>query len=122
MRDDRTRLQDILEAIEHIEKYATRGRDAFQQDELVQTWIIHYLLVLGEAASGLSADFRKRHPEKQWAEAVGRRNILIHRYFGVELDLVWPVVENDLPVLKRLVQDILAAELPPASDAEPNSG
>ena len=54
MRDDRTRLQDILEAVEHIEKYGARGRAAFERDELVQTWIIHYLLVLGEAASGLS--------------------------------------------------------------------
>lgn len=109
MRDDRSRLQDILEAIERIEKYAARGRAAFEQDELVQTWIIHYLMVLGEAASGLSADFRSRHPEKAWAEAVGRRNILIHRYFGIALDLVWPVVENDMPILKRMVQEILAA-------------
>jgi uncharacterized protein with HEPN domain len=115
VRDDRARLQDILEAVERIEKYAARGRPAFERDELVQTWIIHYLLVLGEAAGGLSVDFRKRHPEKVWAEAVGRRNILIHRYFGVEVDLVWPVVENDLPALKRMVRDILAGEYPPDS-------
>ena len=108
MRDDRTRLEDILEAIDRIEKYASRGRAEFERDELVQTWIIHYLLVLGEAASGLSADFRSRHPEKAWAEAVGRRNILIHRYFGIELELVWPVVEDDLPVLKKKIQQILA--------------
>lgn len=115
MRDDRTRLQDLLEAVERIEKYAVRGRAAFEQDELVQTWIIHHLLVLGKAAGGLSEDFRKRHPEKVWAEAVGRRNILIHRYFGIEVDLVWPVVEDDLPTLKKMVQDILAEEYPPDS-------
>ena len=115
MRDDRARLQDILETVEHIEKYAARGRVAFEQDELVQTWIIHFLIILGEAASGSSAEFRKRHPEKVWAEAVGRRNILIHQYFGIEVDLVWPVVENDLPVLKRMVQDVLAADYPPDS-------
>jgi uncharacterized protein with HEPN domain len=50
-----------------------------------------------------------------WAEAVGRRNILIHQYFGIEVDLVWPVVEDDLPVLKRMVQSLLAAEYPPDS-------
>jgi uncharacterized protein with HEPN domain len=83
---------------------------------LVQTWIIHHLLVLGEAAGGLSADFRKRHPERAWTEAVGRRNILIHRYFGIELELVWLVVENDLPVLQRMIHDILAGEYPPDSD------
>ena len=116
MRDDRTRLQDILESVERIETCAARGRAAFEQDDLVQTFIIYYLLVLGEAARGLSVDFRTRHPEKVWAEAVGRRNILIHRYFGVDVDLIWPVVENDLPVLKRMVQDILAGEYPPDSD------
>jgi uncharacterized protein with HEPN domain len=115
MRDDRTRLQDILEAVDHIDKYAVLGRGEFERDELVQTWIIHFLLILGEAASGLSVEFRKRHPERVWAEAVGRRNILIHRYFGVDVDLVWPVVENDLPVLKRIAQDILAGEYPPDS-------
>ena len=100
MRDDRTRLQDDLEAVERIGKHAARGRAAF---------------VLGEAASGLSVDFRKRHPERVWAEAIGRRNILIHRYFGVEADLIWPVVEEDLPGLKRMVQDILAGEYPAES-------
>ena len=113
MRDDRTRLQDILEAVDHVDRYAVLGRDEFERDELVQTWIIHFLLILGEAARGLSVEFRKRHPEKVWAEAVGRRNILIHRYFGVDVDLVWPVVENDLPALKRMVHEILAAEYPP---------
>ena len=111
MRDDRARLQDILEAIEHIEKYAVRGPAAFDQDELVQTWIVHYLLILGEAASGLSPDFRASYPDKTWAEAIGRRNILIHHYFGIELDLVWRVVEHDLPVLKKRVQEILAGKV-----------
>jgi len=82
VRDDRTRLEDTLEAIDCIERYAIHGRAAFEKDELVQTWIIHYLLILGEAAAGLSADFRKRHSEKVWAEAVGRRNILIHDTLG----------------------------------------
>jgi uncharacterized protein with HEPN domain len=58
VREDRARLHGILEAIEHIEPYAVRGRAAFEQDELVQTWIVHHLLILGEAASGLSPGFR----------------------------------------------------------------
>jgi uncharacterized protein with HEPN domain len=60
----------------------------------------------------LSAEFRKQHPERAWAGAVGRRNILIHRYFGIELDLVSRVVEHDLPLLKKMIQDILAGENP----------
>lgn len=54
MKDDAGRLQDILEAVQRIEKYAGRGRAAFNYDELVQTWILHYLQIIGEAASGIS--------------------------------------------------------------------
>ena len=50
MRDDRERLQDILEAIEKIEKYASQGRHAFDTDELIQSWIVNHLRILGEAA------------------------------------------------------------------------
>ena len=54
MRDEEERLQDILEAISQIEKYAVRGQEEFQQNELVQVWIIHHLQIIGEASSNLS--------------------------------------------------------------------
>jgi len=50
MRDDRERLQNILEAIGRIEKYASRGREAFQRDELIQNWMVRHLQIVGEAA------------------------------------------------------------------------
>lgn len=56
MRDDRERLLDIQEAIERIQKYAERGRETFERDELIQTWILHNLQILGEAARAISAD------------------------------------------------------------------
>jgi len=62
MRDDRLRLADMLEAIELIEKYAQRGRVAFDEDELIRAWIVHHLEIPGEACRGLSDDFRKAHP------------------------------------------------------------
>ncbi len=63
MRDDRARLIDMVEAIESIEKYAVFGRDRFAEDELVRTYIIYHLQVLGEAAHKLSPELRARHPE-----------------------------------------------------------
>jgi uncharacterized protein with HEPN domain len=54
MRDDRERLLDILEAIERIEKYTAKGREVFEEDELIQTWVIHHLEVIGEATRSLS--------------------------------------------------------------------
>ena len=54
MRDDRAYLMDLLEAIEGIERYAARGRDVFEGDELIQTWIVHHIQIIGEATTKLS--------------------------------------------------------------------
>ncbi|MGH7961399.1 MAG: HepT-like ribonuclease domain-containing protein [Candidatus Binatia bacterium] len=107
MRDDRERLLDIQEAIERIEKYATQGQEAFAQDELIQTWIVHHLQIIGEAARALSSDLRDQHPEMPWSNIIGMRNILVHDYFGIDVDVVWAVVERDLPDLKLQIETIL---------------
>ena len=70
MRDDRVRLGDILEAIERIERHTGQRRDALYSDELVQTWVVHHLMIIGEACRALSADFRAAHPEDAWALAI----------------------------------------------------
>ncbi len=54
MREDRDRLQDILDAIKKIDRYAKRGRRLFEEDELVHTWMIHLIQIIGEAASKLT--------------------------------------------------------------------
>lgn len=70
MRDDRDRLQDILDAIKNIERYAKRGRRVFEEDELVHTWMIHHIQIIGEAASKLTATFRKAHSQVHWAQII----------------------------------------------------
>jgi uncharacterized protein with HEPN domain len=107
MRDDRERLLDIQEAIADIQKYAQHGRKEFEKQELIQTWIIHHLLILGEAASALSDSFREQHPDIPWSKITGMRNVLVHNYFGIDLDVVWSVVETDLPPLKRYIEELL---------------
>jgi len=109
VRDDNERLLDIIEAIERIEKYSAKGREALEDDELIQTWIVHHLEVLGEACRGLSHEFVEDHPEIPWSEIVGMRNILVHQYFGVDIDAVWSAVENNLPELKAQIQAALDA-------------
>lgn len=110
MRDTFERLQDIQDAIICIEKYTDQGRQLFDQDELVQTWVIHHLEILGEAARAIPQDFKDSHPEILWGRIRGMRNILVHMYFGVDLEVVWEVVERDLPSLKTSVGAILAEE------------
>jgi uncharacterized protein with HEPN domain len=107
MRDDRERLLDIQEAIADIQKYARRGKGEFEKEDLIQTWIIHHLLILGEAVAGLSDAFKEQHSDIPWFKIVGMRNVLIHNYFGIDLDVVWSVVEDDLPELQRYIEALL---------------
>ncbi|MGD0012334.1 MAG: DUF86 domain-containing protein [Terriglobia bacterium] len=107
MKDDAGRLQDILEAVCRIEKYAARGRDAFVRDELVQTWTIHNLQIIGEAARKVSEAVKARHPEVPWRQIIAMRNILVHDYFTVDPEEVWAAVEGDLPDLGIKIKCIL---------------
>jgi len=111
MRDPRERLQDILEAIGHIERYAVRGREAFEKDELIQNWFIRYLQIIGEAARALPQDVRDRIPEVPWSKIIGMRHILVHTYFGLDTSIIWDVVEWELPILKREIERAIK-ELP----------
>ena len=107
VRDPNERLMDILDAIDRIERYAERGRDALEIDELVQVWMVHHIQIIGEAAARLGRDFHEAYPEVPWAQIVAMRNILVHEYFGVDLDEVWQVVDRDLPILKSQVERLL---------------
>jgi uncharacterized protein with HEPN domain len=106
MRSDREKLLDILEAIERIERYAVQGREAFERNELIQTWFTQNLQVIGEAARSLSLEIRDQHPDIPWKKIIGMRNILTHNYFEIDFDIVWAVVERELPTLKQDIERI----------------
>jgi uncharacterized protein with HEPN domain len=109
VRDDREKLRDILEGIERIERYALQGKQSFEQNELIQTWFIRNLEIIGEASRAMSSDIREQYSEVPWSQIIGMRNILTHNYFEIDLELVWSVVEGNLPNLKRQVETILRA-------------
>jgi uncharacterized protein with HEPN domain len=113
MRDRRERILDMLEAIERIERYAAKGRIEFEKDELIQTWMVHHLQIVGEAAAKLGRTFHEQHPLIPWPQVVAMRNVLIHDYFGIDLGEVWRVIEGDLPELKRKLEKL-------ADEAEKN--
>lgn len=69
--------------------------------------MVPYLTLIGEAARGLSPDFREKHREPDWPKIVAMRNILIHQYFGIDKDLVWTTIEGDLPRLKRQIATLV---------------
>jgi uncharacterized protein with HEPN domain len=107
MRNPRERLLDMLEAIGHIERYAVRGRQAFEQDELIQSWFVRHLQNIGEAAKALPLDVQAKAPDIPWSKIMGMRHILVHGYFNIDQDLVWDVVEHDLADLKGKINSIL---------------
>ncbi|GIV83930.1 MAG: DUF86 domain-containing protein [Candidatus Roseilinea sp.] len=107
MREPKERLRDILDAISRIERYAARGQAAFEQEELIQTWVLYHIQLIGEAAARLGKAFHESHPEIPWAQIVAMRNVVVHEYFGVDLQEVWRTVERDLPVLKRQVEALV---------------
>ena len=86
MRGDRDRLLDIFEAIKRIERYANVEKPVFESDELVQTWMIHNIQIIGEAAASVSPELQARHPEIPWRAISSMRNALVHAYFRVDID------------------------------------
>ena len=83
------------------------ARRQFDADEMIQVWVVHHIEILGEAAGAVSRSLRQEHPEIPWQRIVGMRNILAHQYFGIDLDRVWSVVTNDLPLLRTQMTALL---------------
>jgi len=100
MRSDRDRLLDILEAIKRIDKYADIDKADFETNELIQTWMVFNIQIVGEAAAGISDPVRNKYPKVPWRSIASMCNALVHAYFKVDLDEVWSVIKNDLPVLE----------------------
>lgn len=109
MRRDIERLKDILEAADNIGRYVQRGKDACLKDELTKTWLVHHLLIIGEAASRLSEDFRRRHQDALWPNIIAMRNILVHEYFGIDHEIVWRTASSEVPSLVSKIKSIMNA-------------
>ena len=101
-------LQDIWESILAIEEYAQGlSKEAFGENRQSQDAIIRRFEVLGEAVKNISEDYKNKHPEIPWKEMAGMRDILIHEYFGVNIDRVWETIKKDLPPLKKNLSNLI---------------
>lgn len=110
MRKDADRLRDVLEAIAAIERQAGPGRERFDGDELVRTWCLHHIEIIGEASARLSDDIRGKYPLARWRDIIAMHNTLVHGYFDVDWEAVWAVVKRDLDPLKDAIESILRSE------------
>jgi uncharacterized protein with HEPN domain len=103
VKDERIYLGHIRDAISDIRAYASVGEGAFLADRMRQDAIIRKLEIIGEAVKRLSEETRAQRPEIPWKQIAGMRDRLTHAYFGVDLGLVWRVVEWDLQALEAAV-------------------
>ena len=108
MREDRVYLVHILECIRKIEKNTAAGRSLFFQEDTLQDAVLHNLQVMCESTQMLSAEWKMQHPHVDWRRIADFRNRLVHDYLGVDLDIVWKIVKEDLPELKRVVESASA--------------
>ena len=78
-----------------------------KRNELIQTWVLHHLQIIGEAVRALSPATTSNSEDLEWSKIIGMRNILVHNYFSIDTDIVWAVIENDLFTLKSKIQTFL---------------
>lgn len=107
MKDDRVYLQHIRDALQDIESYTSAGREAFFSERMRQDATLRKLQVIGEAVKKLSDDTKSKQPDIPWKQIAGIRDKVIHDYFGIKLEIVWGVVDSDLPRLRRAIHDLL---------------
>jgi uncharacterized protein with HEPN domain len=101
-------LEDIKESADRIEEYSQgMSKTHFMEDIRTQDAIIRRLEIVEEAVKNIPEDFKSKYPNIPWKQIAGMRDVLIHGYFGVNLERVWAVVERDLPELKPKVLRIL---------------
>ena len=90
----------VLECIENVEEYTEGDRELFDRSRLVQDAVIRNLQTMAESTQRLSDETRSALGEIPWRKIAGFRNVLVHDYLGVDLDVIWGVIENHLLPLK----------------------
>lgn len=108
MKDDRIYLLHVRDAIDQIATYTADGHAAFAADRKTQDAVIRNLEIIGEAVKRLSTSLTSTHTDVPWRRIAGMRDKLVHDYFGVDLELVWGVVERELPALRDRVDRVLS--------------
>ena len=109
-RDDAWLLDMLLAAREAVEFAAPLTFPEFEDDYLRQLAILKSVEIIGEAASRVSEETKAKHPDIPWPQIIGMRNRLVHAYFAIQLDIVWKVVQDDLPPLIAQLEPLVPPE------------
>jgi uncharacterized protein with HEPN domain len=107
-RDFRLYLEDVIEAIAKIRRYTVGlSFHQFGEDEKAVDAVVRNLEVIGEAVKKIPEDMRQKHAGIDWRKIAGLRDILIHEYFGIDVEIIWDIVQNKLPPLDASIHSML---------------
>jgi len=107
-RDPKIFLEHILASINEIERNTDNlSVIEFSKSTTIQDAFVMRLEIIGEAVKNLPVSFRNKHPKIPWKKIAGLRDVLIHEYFGVDVDLVWKIANKDIPKLKKQIMRLL---------------
>lgn len=105
-------MRDILDAIAKIRRYVGEADiETYKADDQMIDSVNMNLLVIGEAARGIPDNIRAKYPAVNWRNIIGLRNILTHEYFRLNLDIIWNVIEVELPQLETQIREIISKEI-----------
>ena len=100
-------LSDIREAVKRIEQYIEKmNYEDFLNDIKTQDAVVRNLEIIGEATKNISNDFKEKYPQIPWKKLAGVRDRLIHHYFGINYDIVWVIVKEELPEIISRIEEI----------------
>lgn len=107
-KDPKILLLDILDSIEKIEEYTKNiSEDKFFNDPQIQDAVVRRIGIIGEAVKNLPAPLRNKHPYIPWKKIAGTRDVIIHDYSGIDIDLVWEIANKDILKLKKQITELL---------------
>jgi uncharacterized protein with HEPN domain len=106
VKDDFVYLAHVLECIRRIEANVAEGEEVFRSSPTIQDAVLRNLQTMCESTKRLTVEAKAKHPEVEWRKIAAFRNVLVHEYMGVDLDLVWAIIERDLPSLKQAAESL----------------
>ncbi len=95
-------IDDMLDAIGRVEQYTKDfSYETFSSDQKTIDAVVRNLEIIGEAANRLPEEFKEKHSEIEWYKIVGLRHRIVHEYFGIDIQIIWQILKNDLTVLRK---------------------
>jgi uncharacterized protein with HEPN domain len=110
-RDIRLLLEDMQLSCEKVIRYVTDlNQTQFLKDEKTYDAVVRNLTIIGEAVKNIPQDIRELHPTIEWRKIAGFRDIAVHDYFGIDEDIIWDIIQNEIPYLLTQLNQIIIKE------------